>query len=134
MQERVALLILHAGRVLLVHRIKEGREYYVLPGGGVEAGETLEEACLREAREETGLTVTLGEKLGSLVNQGRTEHFFLTAGFKGELQLGGPERERQSDANQYHPEWVDAGRLEGIHLVPPEAVQLCREWAQTHQS
>jgi 8-oxo-dGTP diphosphatase len=52
---RVAGLILHADRVLLIRHEKEGRGYWLLPGGGVEPGETLEDALLRELAEECRL-------------------------------------------------------------------------------
>ena len=52
---RVSLLLRWQGRVLLCRQEKPGKEYWLLPGGGVEAGETLEEALHRELGEELGL-------------------------------------------------------------------------------
>lgn len=51
-------VVVHEGRVLIIRRGKEplyGR--WVVPGGTVELGETLEEALVREMREETGVLV-----------------------------------------------------------------------------
>jgi ADP-ribose pyrophosphatase YjhB (NUDIX family) len=41
--------------VLLCRQEKPGKEYWLLPGGGVEGGETLQEALQRELGEELGL-------------------------------------------------------------------------------
>ena len=51
---RVAGLLVNGGRVLLVRQEKEGRTYWLLPGGGVEEGEELVDALRRELAEECG--------------------------------------------------------------------------------
>ena len=48
-----------AGRILLVRE----RELWSYPGGRLEPGETPEQAAVREAREEVGIEVSVGERL-----------------------------------------------------------------------
>jgi 8-oxo-dGTP diphosphatase len=57
-------VLISEGRVLLIRRGKEPlRGRWVVPGGTVELGETLEQALVREMEEETGLRVEPGEVL-----------------------------------------------------------------------
>lgn len=54
----VGAVLVHEGRVLLVKRGKQPlRGRWVVPGGTVELGESLEQALVREIEEETGLVV-----------------------------------------------------------------------------
>ncbi|NIP40913.1 MAG: NUDIX domain-containing protein [Candidatus Aenigmarchaeota archaeon] len=59
-------------KILLVKRSERPyRGYWVLPGGYVEVGETVEEAVLREVREETGLDTEIGRMVGVYSDPGR---------------------------------------------------------------
>jgi ADP-ribose pyrophosphatase YjhB (NUDIX family) len=52
---RVSALLLWRERILLCRHEKAGKEYWLLPGGGVEAGESLVAALHRELAEEVGI-------------------------------------------------------------------------------
>ncbi|HWC32752.1 MAG TPA: NUDIX domain-containing protein, partial [Actinomycetota bacterium] len=52
---RVAAMLRREGRILLCRQEKNGREYWLLPGGGVNAGETLVDAVQRELGEECAI-------------------------------------------------------------------------------
>jgi 8-oxo-dGTP diphosphatase len=52
---RVSAVLRWQGRVLLCRHEKPGKEYWLLPGGGVNSGESLADALHRELREEVGI-------------------------------------------------------------------------------
>ena len=54
---RVSVLIVENEKILLVKHRKGDREYWVLPGGRLEYGETFVDCAVREMREETGLDI-----------------------------------------------------------------------------
>ncbi len=117
-KHRVVLIIVDNNKILLLYRFKNGEEYYVFPGGGVEDGEEILDAATREAKEETSLDVTVQELLWEYENNGRIEHFFLVNKFSGELRIGGPEEERQSPDNVYRLEWVSFEKARDLKLLP----------------
>ncbi|QIN81977.1 NUDIX domain-containing protein [Rubrobacter tropicus] len=123
--ERAAVVILDGDRVLLMRRRKETEDYYVLPGGGIEPGETPDEAAVREAREETGLYVRLDRKLGVFDDNGRRGHYFLVTKFEGTQRVGGPERERMSPENRYDLEWAEVERLRVLEIRPAGIAAVC---------
>ena len=63
----VGVVVWHGDRVLLVQRARPPRQgQWSLPGGGLQLGETLEDAARREVREEAGLEIELGEVIATL--------------------------------------------------------------------
>jgi 8-oxo-dGTP diphosphatase len=74
----VGAVVLHDGQILLVKRLREpsaGR--WSVPGGRVEAGETLAEALVREVHEETRLEVRAGELLGWVERRVGAHHYVI---------------------------------------------------------
>ena len=118
---RVSAIIVKNNKVLLIHRRKQGREYWVFPGGGIEKGETPEEAIIREVKEETGLEGK-GTKFAFWYFDSGIRHpfYFVEVDYQ-KPKLGGPEVKRNSSNNWYSPEWIKKEEVENINLVPKEA-------------
>lgn len=134
-KQRASIIIIEDGRLLLMHRVKPGKDYYSLPGGNIKRSETAAIACVRETREETGLNVWLVPgPLCVLESESRTEHVFVAREHRGMLRLGGPELAKLSPDNLYELVWLDAEALERVKLRPkslrPHCLALLEEAGQ----
>lgn len=123
---RVCAIIKKDNQVLLIHRFKNGDEYWVFPGGGVESGETNDQALAREVMEETCLPVTAFNQIREIDIEGDKKHILYTVEVEnGVPSLGGPEAEDQNERNKYILEWVDIEKLTNLPSVyPSEAVEI----------
>ena len=122
---RVAAVLEIDGRIVLVRHVKDGSAYHLLPGGGVEAGETLEDALDREVAEETGLIVRILRPLfiSDAIAPNGSRHMVQVA-FLVE-QIGGAITSAPADPRVAAVDLVEAGDLTTIDLRPPmgEALQ-----------
>ncbi len=127
---RVCAIIKRGNQVLLIHRFKNGDEYWVFPGGGVESGETWDQALAREVMEETSLPVASFQKIKEIDLEGGKKHVIYLVGIEdGVPRLGGPELADQGESNQYILEWVDIKKLPGLSSVyPSEAVEIIKQF------
>jgi 8-oxo-dGTP diphosphatase len=116
---RVTGVVIRDGKILLLHRFRDGSEYWVFPGGGVEEGEDLETGLQREMYEETGLNLVTFKRLFD-TQEGKTTCIFYRCEMEpGEPTLGGPELEEQSPDNTHILEWVEIERLSNLTLIFP---------------
>jgi len=117
-----------AGRLVLIKRRNEpGAGLWSLPGGRIEAGETDEQALVREILEETGLSVTPGRLLGSVQRPARDGAVadirdYLAVVTGGSLQAG----DDAADAR-----WVTKGemrRMQAAGRLTPGLTQALASW------
>ncbi|MYV62899.1 NUDIX domain-containing protein [Streptomyces sp. SID4931] len=122
---RAGAVVIRDGAVLLIRFEEDGGSQYEIPGGGVEEGETPEEAALRELGEETGLGGTVGPRIARVWKDGRHEHYFLVAA-TGEV--GPPET---LDNYGGTPVWVPLDRLPATPLWPRRLSWRIEHWHRT---
>jgi 8-oxo-dGTP diphosphatase len=127
----VGAVVLDGQRVVLVKRGQEplkGR--WSLPGGVVEAGEELHAAVVREVREETGLTVQVGEVVEVLDRitrdaDGRIEFHYVIIDYA--CEVAGGSLACASDADDAR--WVDRAELADYDLTAKVAEVIARAFA-----
>jgi ADP-ribose pyrophosphatase YjhB (NUDIX family) len=129
MSDRVrALLITPVGDLLTIRRVRPGQDpYWVLPGGGVDAGEDLETALARELHEEIAATAEIHSLLQILERGTDRQYFYLgrvRAWSANPGDRSGPEFE-DSARGEYDVQAIPltAGALAAIDLKPEPVSQ-----------
>ena len=105
------------GRLLVIRRGRPPSEgLWSIPGGRVEPGESGQEAAAREVREETGLTVRVGNLIGSVERPGRTvDEVYVIDDYAAEV-VGDAQPTAGDDASEAR--WVTRAELENLPLTP----------------
>ena len=124
MEKRVSVrgIIIDGDKVYAIFRRRVNddgtfKEYYVIPGGGLEKGETLEETLIRELKEELSIDVDIIGYLGFDEDDTSIAHFFKCKIHNGIPMLGGEELERCSSDNYYEVRKVNVYCLNSIDIL-----------------
>jgi ADP-ribose pyrophosphatase YjhB (NUDIX family) len=122
---RVAAILARGHSVVLVRHQRDDDTYWLLPGGGVDHGEALDDALIREVQEET--TLTIRPRRLVLVNDSippdRRRHI-LNLTFTADI-VGG-ELRRGSDARVAEARFVPVDDLANLVLYPDIREHLMR--------
>jgi 8-oxo-dGTP diphosphatase len=127
MRTRAGIILIEDDKVALIERHRAGLDYYVFPGGGVDEGETPQQAAVREAREELGVEVAIKQKVATIHFDLSTQVYFLVERVGGEFGTGAGEEFTDSDPDDpeqgiYIPIWMPIDELSQHEKVFPESL------------
>ena len=131
MRTRAGIVLIQDYKVALIERHRAGLDYFVFPGGGVDEGETPEQAAIREAMEELGVEVAIKQQVAEIhLGPKSRQIYFLVEQTGGEFGSGTGEEITESDPDSpeegiYIPIWMPINQLP-LHenIYPLEMTEL----------
>jgi 8-oxo-dGTP pyrophosphatase MutT (NUDIX family) len=121
-------VLIQGGKVALIERHRAGLDYFVFPGGGVDEGETPEQAAVREAMEELGIAVAIKQKIAEIqFGEKSRQVYFLVEQTGGEFGTGIGEEFTDADPDSpeegvYIPIWMPLHELSAHENIYPADV------------
>ena len=111
-------LIIQDGKMAAIKIRDGGEEWYIMPGGGQEAEETLQEAVCREVLEELGITVACRDLLFVIEGVHGESFHRVDLVFFCKIMENIPDAVLHSDTHQVGVEWLDIETLNKLPLYP----------------
>jgi len=131
MRIRAGVVLIKDDKVALIERHRAGLHYFIFPGGGVNAGESPEQAAIREAMEELGIEVVIKQKVAEVqVGRKSRQVYFLVDQIGGEFGTGSGEEYTDSDPQDpdegvYIPIWMPIDELSlHVNIHPAYVAEL----------
>lgn len=125
---RVGGVYVKHDQLLLVRHAKQGRSYWLLPGGGVEPGESMAKSLEREALEECAIHTQTEQLLfvSEAIPPSRNRHY-INLTFRGSILDGSP-RLNETGSNIVEVTWVSRENLGTLTLYPDFVRPLTAAW------
>lgn len=120
-------IVIHDNKLLAIWRQRDGQEYYVFPGGHIDPGESLADACAREVLEETGVVARPFREIYKFWyedhkhNRGDGWQSFMVCEYQnGEPHITDAEEytDPQRKGGNYKPVWLNIDEIEKLDLRP----------------
>jgi 8-oxo-dGTP pyrophosphatase MutT (NUDIX family) len=126
MRQRSGIILIEDNKLALIERHRAGKHYFAFPGGGVDEGETPEQAAIREAEEELGILVEIKQKVAEVVFNGNTQYYFLAEKLSGEFGSGTGEEfdEYNPVYGTFLPLWLPLADILTHNVLPRELAEL----------
>lgn len=120
---RASVLVVNdENQFVLIFRHKNGQNYYAIPGGGIETGETPEQAATREIDEELGLKLKDLRQVSEIRTSNRHDFNFLAKTNDHEFNVTGLEKNHLNDSEDlFKPLWINKNNLDPNIPIYPEA-------------
>ncbi len=128
MRKAARAIVIHNHNILLMKRNKFGLQFYCLPGGGIDMGETADQAVVREIKEETSLKVA-NPRLVYIEDSNAlygTQYHFVCEYQDGDVKLQPDSIEAQLNKqgkNLFEPMWVPISKFAGLPFRSKELQQ-----------
>ncbi|HJR79280.1 MAG TPA: NUDIX domain-containing protein [Anaerolineales bacterium] len=125
MRIRAGIILIQDNKVALIERHRAGLHYFVFPGGGVEEGESLEQAAIRETMEELGIEVVVKRKVAEIhLGPKSRQVYFLVEQTSGSFGTGNGAEFTHSSPDDpgsgvYVPIWMPIEELSRQEKVFP---------------
>ncbi len=130
MKARAAVILIQKDRIALIERYRSRRHYFTFPGGKIEVNETPAVAAAREALEELGLEVKIGQMVAEVWYLGTPQFYFLAEATGGWFGHGSGHELTSlpsSEKGSYTPVWMPLTEIISQPLLPKLVAEFVRQ-------
>ena len=132
MRNRAGIILIEDNKLALIERHRAGLHYFIFPGGGMDEGESPQQAAIREAEEELGIMVEIKQKVAEVKLNQNTQHYFLVTKISGKFGTGTGEEygEYNPMYGTYHPLWMPLADVLNNNVLPRELAELVIQFSR----